>query len=877
MRTPVSLRVGILWSFVAVLLLATVIPLLQAQEREAFAPADQAAFEDLVVGQRMIFNDSIFDYWEFMAGGRFKGAAGADSGTGSYSYSNTGVNTGDLAINVDDGGESFTAHLVFTSTAAGTLIVGPNPLNWRLIPIPELTTLYFPDYVDGGVWSVQLVLSNIDADTAAEVRVAVYDQDGGPILDLFDSESEFEIPFLGSRVLRSAGAEAIRRGWIEVQADSATVSGLLTYRHAQTGIEVSVEPVELGHEFALFVEESGTIGAGLALLKLDAASRIELRLRDEEGNDPLEGVFLPWRDFNQAARTLPEWFDVEGVDTGFLADFRGLLFLRTEDESPFAPLGLRFGKGPSSLSAVPAIRIPDGGGIDGGHADRDILVSLYDATDGPNWIQSEKWLTDGPLEEWWGVSVDGEGRVSVLRLEDNNLTGPIPPELGSLANLREVFLSLNNLSGPIPPELGGLANLTWLSLSRNHLSGPIPPELGNLASLTTLGLGGNALEGPIPPELGNLASLTHLYLWENKLSGPIPGELGNLADLTTLSLDSNALEGRIPGELGLTSLRRILLPKNKLSGPIPPELGNLTRPRLFWLHDNNLTGSIPPELGNLATLEFLHLDSNDLTGAVPPEIGGMSRLRTLGLSNNPRMEGPLPTELTAIRRLEELQAGDTGLCAGSDPELQAWLNGVYARRIRPCDEDESGPPLAYLTQAVQSREFPVPLVAGERALLRVFPIARQSTSAGIPAVRARFYMNGSKTHVVDLPAKSTPIPTEVDESSLSKSANTEIPGSVVQPGLEMVIDVDPNGTLDPALGVAKRIPETGRLEVEVRAMPLFDLTLIPFIWSQTQDSSIVDVIDAMAEDPNNHELLSETRTLLPVGELSVTAHEPVLT
>ena len=111
---------------------------------------------------------------------------------------------------------------------------------------PQGTLLYFPDYVDGGGWSVQLVLSNIDADTATEVRVAAYDQDGGPILDLFDSELTVEIPSLGSRVLRSAGAEAIRRGWIEVQADSATVSGLLTYRHAQTGIEVSVEPSSWG-------------------------------------------------------------------------------------------------------------------------------------------------------------------------------------------------------------------------------------------------------------------------------------------------------------------------------------------------------------------------------------------------------------------------------------------------------------------------------------------------------------------------------------------------------------------------------------------------------------------------------------------------------
>ena len=226
---------------------------------------------------------------------------------------------------------------------------------------PRETALIFPDYVDGGGWSVQLVLSNVGLDAAADVRVDVYDPDGQPVRDLFDSESTLEIPALGTRVVRSAGTGTIRRGWIEVRTETAAVTGLLTYRYNETGIEVSVEPVPLGRDFALFVEESETIGAGLALFNPDVESRIELRLRDEEGNDPLDGVFLPWGDFNHAARTLPEWFDVPGVDAGFLADFRGLLFLRSEEESGFAALGLRFGKGTSSLSAVPAIRILDGG------------------------------------------------------------------------------------------------------------------------------------------------------------------------------------------------------------------------------------------------------------------------------------------------------------------------------------------------------------------------------------------------------------------------------------------------------------------------------------------------------------------------------------
>ena len=221
------------------------------------------------------------------------------------------------------------------------------------------STLYFPDYVEGAGWSVQLALGNIDTTTAVEVVVEVYDQDGAPIRDLFDSESAFEIPPLGSRVLRSAGEGSLRRGWIQVRNPSGLVRGLLTYRHAGTGIEVGVEPVPPGKRFALFVEDSADVGTGLAIFKPQPGAGIEFDIRDPAGRNPLEGV-LTRRDFQQQVGTLPEWF--EGVGGEFLGDFRGLLFLRAVDGASFAPLGLRGGKQTGSLSAVPAIPIADPGG-----------------------------------------------------------------------------------------------------------------------------------------------------------------------------------------------------------------------------------------------------------------------------------------------------------------------------------------------------------------------------------------------------------------------------------------------------------------------------------------------------------------------------------
>ena len=220
---------------------------------------------------------------------------------------------------------------------------------------PSSGPLVFPDYVDGAGWSVQLALSNVARRSGAAVVVTAYGQEGQPVPELFDSETAFEIPPLGSRVLRSSGSGAVRRGWIEVRSDPPSVSGLLTYGHSETGAEVGVAAVTLGDRFALFVEESDDAGSGLALFKPDPDSRIEFQIRDEMGHDPL-GKVLTRGDFQQSARTFPEWFDVDGVEPGFLRDFRGLLLLRAEDGSGFAPLGLRFGKRTGALSAIPLIR-----------------------------------------------------------------------------------------------------------------------------------------------------------------------------------------------------------------------------------------------------------------------------------------------------------------------------------------------------------------------------------------------------------------------------------------------------------------------------------------------------------------------------------------
>ncbi len=152
--------------------------------------------------------------------------------------------------------------------------------------------------------------------------------------------------------------------------------------------------------------------------------------------------------------------------------------------------------------------------------DREALVALYDLTDGDNWRNNSSWKSDQPLGDWWGVDTDSDGRVTRILLDFNDLSGPIPIEIGNLNKLRDIDLSSNNLSDIIPIEIGNLTNLVELDLSNTDLSGSIPKEIGNLTNLVELDLSRTDLSRSIPKEIGNLTDLEKLDLSSTDL--PVP-------------------------------------------------------------------------------------------------------------------------------------------------------------------------------------------------------------------------------------------------------------------------------------------------------------------------------------------------------------------
>ena len=368
--------------------------------------------------------------------------------------------------------------------------------------------------------------------------------------------------------------------------------------------------------------------------------------------------------------------------------------------------------------------------------DRDIaaLITLYNATDGANWLDSTNWLSDQPLQYWKGVHINEEGRIVELRLGGNNLSGQIPPELGNLSNLERLELYGNQLTGAIPFELGNLSKLERLSIQYNQLTSSIPSRLSNLIELTSLRLNGNRLTGAIPLKLSSLNNLQILLLDNNELTGAIPSELGNLSELVVLHLYNNQLTGTIPPELGSPpNLDELLLSNNQLTGCIPitlslvpvtdfaqlglPFCDNPDRAVLValyhatngdnwnnnsnWLTDapldewygvytdnrwnvhelsltaNQLTGQLPPELGEFYAVKVLYFDNNQLTGHIPPELGNLSKnLVVLWLHSN-RFAGTIPPELGNLDKLDGLNISDNQF-TGELPAELTELRELYS-------------------------------------------------------------------------------------------------------------------------------------------------------------------------------------------------------
>ncbi|KAJ3079972.1 hypothetical protein HK100_010267, partial [Physocladia obscura] len=89
--------------------------------------------------------------------------------------------------------------------------------------------------------------------------------------------------------------------------------------------------------------------------------------------------------------------------------------------------------------------------------------------------------------------------------------------------------------------LADLPNLHFCKLANNNLDGPIPPQLARLSKLQAFYVNNNALSGEIPASLGNLSLLWQLNLSHNAFSGCVPVQLRSFSHINYFSLVGNPL------------------------------------------------------------------------------------------------------------------------------------------------------------------------------------------------------------------------------------------------------------------------------------------------------------------------------------------------
>ena len=231
--------------------------------------------------------------------------------------------------------------------------------------------------------------------------------------------------------------------------------------------------------------------------------------------------------------------------------------------------------------------------------------------------------------------------------------------------------------------------------------------------------------------------------------------------------------------------------------------------------------------------------SQTLTGLTP---GGYtvsgSSIVSAGATYNPSAP-----QAVAVAAGSSAGASITYVAAGGGASLNLRIDGVY------------------LTQATQTYDGLVPLVAGRDAYLRAFTVANQSNTAQ-PQVRIRLYSGATLVQTYTIAAPSAGVPSAVNEGTLSSSWNVLVPAALVQPGLRVLADVDPANGISEADESDNQFPVTGAsAAVDVRTLPAFAVRFVPVLQQ-------VNGLQGNVTDANKDAFLAATKAMLPVGAYS---------
>jgi hypothetical protein len=173
----------------------------------------------------------------------------------------------------------------------------------------------------------------------------------------------------------------------------------------------------------------------------------------------------------------------------------------------------------------------------------------------------------------------------------------------------------------------------------------------------------------------------------------------------------------------------------------------------------------------------------------------------------------------------------------------------------------------HLNQVVQTLGGGVPLVAGRGGVLRVFVKANMPNTAR-PAVRVRLYHGTGLVATHTLAAPGTSVPEDPELTVFGSSWNVTIPGSQVVPGLAVLVDVDPDGTIPESDRSDNVFPAPGSpLALDVRTVPPFRVRFVPVHQSAT----------GLTGSVNAGSLLADALQLFPLRDADADVRLPYTT
>lgn len=278
--------------------------------------------------------------------------------------------------------------------------------------------------------------------------------------------------------------------------------------------------------------------------------------------------------------------------------------------------------------------------------DAQYLLQLRENIGGTSKLPS--WVGDDPCGSNWEHIVCEGSSVSIIALQNTDLTGELPPALNRLQSLQNIALQGNNFSGPLP-SLSGLASLKYAFLNGQSFSSIPDDFFQGLSSLIVLALDGSSLNESsggwsLPSDVSSMTKLTNLSLTSTFLSGSLPEFLGSMPALQNLHLAYNYLTGTIPASLSSANLLTLQLnnqlSSTLLSGSIDP-VGSIPPLKQLWLQGNAFSGTIPPGLGLLVSLQDCRLNDNQLVGPIPTTFASSTSLSSFSVRHN-MLDGPIP-------------------------------------------------------------------------------------------------------------------------------------------------------------------------------------------------------------------------------------------